>query len=80
MRWTDRWLAGGWVAQAQLLAIGVLGMAVLLPFAMAAGLLALAAAIVLIGPIGLVRLVRRGEAGDRVAASRAAGPPCVPEP
>lgn len=75
-----RWTAGGWLIQAQLLAIAVLGMAVLLPFAMAAGFLALAAAIVLIGPIGLVRLVRRGGAADPGAASRAAGRPRVREP
>lgn len=66
-----------WIGKAQILAITVLGIAVLLPFAMAAGILALAAAIVLVGPIGLARFLRRGAGRDPAAADRGGEPPCV---
>ena len=85
MAWRDRWavqgwLASGWLMQAQILAIAALGVAVLMPFAMAAGIIAGVAAIVLLGPIGLVRLVRRGEGAARGAAGHGDGRPSEPEP
>ncbi len=82
MRWWagSRWAGGGWIAQAQLLAITVLGMVVLIPFAMTAGVVMLVAAVVLLGPIGLMRLVRRGGEPDPGAAARGAGPPSEPGP
>lgn len=54
-----RWTQDGWLVQAQLIAVTVLGMVVLIPFAMAAGVAMLVAGAVLLGPIGLLRLVRR---------------------
>jgi hypothetical protein len=73
------WRAGtGWIAQAQLLAITALGMVVLIPFAMAAGVVMLVAAVVLLGPIGLMRFLRRGAEPDPGAADHGAGPPSAP--
>lgn len=74
----DKVQTSGWLMQVQVLAVTVLGIAVLLPFAMAAGLLALAAGLVLLGPIGVSRLMRHA-AGRRpghpsAMASRHADP------
>ena len=85
MGWIDRWpakgwLASGWLMQVQFLAIAALGIAVLMPFAMAAGIIAAAVAVVLLGPIGLMRLIRRGERSDPASADHGGERPYAPEP
>ena len=63
MRWNQS-LIEHWAIRAQLLAVGLLGLAVLMPFVMLPAFVALLVTAVILGPRNLLVLARRRTAGS----------------